>query len=550
MKIRSISGPQEWHGRIEGGPGGGVVPGRRKHCSRARTHASASTGDIVRQATVSVVGSMCAAALQFGCGLPGDAHAGLPPHDVTTMYQFDQQVKSAFDSLPSLPESFEEIKTPDVPKYTRLRLKNGVRLILLEDHEVPLVRGIVSMKGGDRLAPASNPALSNLSASIQRAGGSVSHPEEEFDEMLELLSAQIEGGSGSEAVTFGFSCLKGDENRVIGLVSEIVRDPNLSESKLRLNKLQLINALAHKNDSPQSVPLREIEKLIYGKDSVYIVEPTEDQIVQTTMDDMREWIQNSENPNSTVIGVVGDFDTKKMTRTLQDYFQDWQSHATHTAVVPNPGIPDQTDVAGNVYVIDSPGLRQSTVAVAEPGIALEDPDEIDLGVLSELLNSFGGSLFDRIRSKEGLAYSVSAGWATTPIDHPGLFIATAQTERPAALLKSLFTTLDMTTTMVPSQDEFNRAQEQSLNSFVFSFASLQNQLRRAVIFETFGIDENYLYKYMDKVKTATPQSVQAAAARHLHPNKMTVVIIGDAKSIVPDIKRQFPDRHVINYPLE
>ncbi|WPT12854.1 LOW QUALITY PROTEIN: zinc protease-like protein y4wB [Picochlorum sp. SENEW3] len=548
MKIRSVSGPREWHGRQEGAMSGRVVvPGRALHCSRAQTPASASTGDIVRQATVSVVGSMLA--LQLGCGVSSDAHAGPPPPEVTTMYQFDQRVKSAFDSLPSLPESFAGIKTPDAPTYTRLRLKNGVRLILLEDHEVPLVRGIVSIKGGDRLAPASNPALSTLSASIQRSGGSVSHPEEEFDEILESMSAQIEGGSGSEAVTFGFSCLKGDASRVVGLVSEM--DPHLSESKLRLNKLQLINALAHKNDSPQNVPLREIEKLIYGKDSVYIAEPTEDQIVQTTMDDMRAWIQKHENPKATVIGIVGDFNTKRMTRTLQDYFQDWKSDASNdTVVVPNPGIPDQTDVAGNVYVIDSPGLRQSTVAVAEPGIALKDPDEIDLGILSELLNSFGGSLFDRIRSKEGLAYSVSAGWASTPIDHPGLFLATAQTERPAPLLKSLFTTLDMATTMIPSEEEFSRAQEQTLNSFVFSFASLQNQLRRAVIFETFGIDENYIYEYMDKVKTATPQSVQAAAARHLHPKQMTVMIIGDAKSIVPDIKRQFPDRNVIMYPLE
>eukprot|EP00889_Picochlorum_renovo_P006872 jgi/Picre1/33902/NNA_001381.t1 len=355
MKIRSVSGPR--HGRQEGAMSGRVVvPGRALHFSRAQTPASASTGDIVRQAAVSVVGSLLA--LQLGCG---DAHAAPPPPEVTTMYQFDQRVKSAFDRLPSLPESFSEIKTPDAPTYTRLRLKNGVRLILLEDHEVPLVRGIVSIKGGDRLAPASNPALSTLSASIQRSGGSVSHPEEEFDEILESMSAQIEGGSGSEAVTFGFSCLKGDESRVVGLVSEMVQDPHLSESKLRLNKLQLINALAHKNDSPQNVPLREIEKLIYGKDSVYIAEPTEDQIVQTTMDDMRAWIQKHENPKATIIGIVGDFNTKRMTRTLQDYFQDWKSDASNdTVVVPNPGIPDQTDVAGNVYIIDSPGLRQST----------------------------------------------------------------------------------------------------------------------------------------------------------------------------------------------
>ena len=81
---------------------------------------------------------------------------------------------------------------------------------------------------------------------------------------------------------------------------------------LELRKIQALNALEHRNDNPQSIPLREIEKVIYGKDSVYVAEPTKQQISATSLNDIEQWIYKLEDPENTVVGIVGDFKTNDM----------------------------------------------------------------------------------------------------------------------------------------------------------------------------------------------------------------------------------------------
>lgn len=492
-----------------------------------------------------------------------DLISGLKQVVVNQDQKYEERVMERFESLPPLPGEFPDLKSTPKPMFYKTRLNsNNMKIILLEDHEVPMIRGFISIKGGSRMAPSSNPALASLSMSVQRAGGSTIHPGEEFDAILENLSARIEAAFGSDALYIGFSCLSDDASTVLGLVSELLQHPNVSmgtdytERMLELRKIQALNALEHRNDNPQSIPLREIEKVIYGKDSVYVAEPTKQQISATSLNDIEQWISKLEDPENTVVGIVGDFKTNDMEGLVKESFKGWSSSRMkneHGTIlhVPNPGIPDQTNIRGNIYVIDRPNLKQSTVVLAKPGIGLGDPDEIELGVFGQIINSFGGSLFDTIRSKQGLAYSVGAGLESTPVDHKGLFVATAETDKPVTLVKSLFETLEMAVSTVPSDEEFSRAQQEALNSFVFSIASLQDQLQRTVIYETFEIPENRLYEYVDKVKATTPRKVQAAAARLLNKpyDSMVTMIIGDAGSIIPDLSKAFPDNMIVPYVL-
>ena len=175
--------------------------------------------------------------------------------------------------------------------------------------------------------------------------------------------------------------------------------------------------------------------------------------------------------------------------------------------------------------------------MAEVGIQMMDEDEVALDVLSGILNNFGGKLFDELRTSQGLAYSVSGGWASAPIDHPGLFIASAETVQPAALLFALRQALTEAATVAPTVEQVERAREESLNSFIFGFSSTVAQLRRAVAFQLFGLPQDYLFTYRDKLSAVTAEDILAAAGRHLHPDKMVTVVVGDAKSIRPQIEK-------------
>lgn len=445
--------------------------------------------------------------------------------------------------LPPLPTEFPTLPLLRPARFERFTLSNGLRVIMLEDHEAPLVRGFMVMRGGERASPADKIGLGTVATAVQRSGGSVAHPENVLDEELDELSASIEGGAGPETSTLGFSCLTEDVTRVMSLFGEVLTSPAVPDAKVELVKRQALNAVAHRNDNPTAIPSREAAKLIYGAGSPYAREPTVGQLQTVTKSDIKSWLKTWQRPDTAVLGIVGDFTARDMKSLVQTTFASWNcdhdSDAGQTQPpppLPTPPLPNSENIAGRVFLVDVPGSTQTSVAVVEQGIRYGDPDEVALDVLGDLLNSFGGRLFDEIRSREGLAYSVAAGWQSAPLDHEGLFIATSQTAQPAPLLVALHEVFQDVIAAEPSLEEFKRAQEESVNSFVFQFSSNLVQLRRAAGLELFGLPEDYVIQYRKKLEAVTPSDVRDAAARHLHPNRQVTVLVGDATTVKPAVE--------------
>jgi zinc protease len=308
--------------------------------------------------------------------------------------------------------------------------------------------------------------------------------------------------------------------------------------KVELFRSQALNSLAHKDDSLGAIPGRAVGKLIYGADSLWAREPTLAQMASLTRDDVATWLAEWERPDAAVLGVLGDFDSSEMRALLQRELGAWAPPpgAGPPRVLPATPLPDQAAAAGRVFLVDRPGATQAAVAVGEVGIQMMDPDECALDVLGDVLNGFGGALFDQIRSREGLAYSVSGGWESAPPDHPGLFIAAAETARPAELLVALRRALAGAAAAPPASEDLARAKESSVNSFVFGFASNAAQLRRTATFELLGIPQDYPFTYQRRMAAVTAADVQAAAARRLHPERQVTVVAGDARTVRPALE--------------
>ncbi|MEW5306139.1 MAG: hypothetical protein WDW36_008628 [Sanguina aurantia] len=435
--------------------------------------------------------------------------------------------------LPPIPTTFEPLPELTLPVFTRVVLPNGMRVLLLQDREVPLVRGELLMRGGQYASPADKIGIATLSASVQRAGGSIAHPAPAVNERLEQLAASIEAGAGPQAVSVGFQCLVPDFPEVLGLFSEIVRTPQLDNKELQFFKAQVKNSISHQYDSSGAVSRRQLQQLVYGKDSLYARQPTEAQVEALRLSDVADFISEWERPDTAVLGMVGDFELQPMLEQLTAAFGDWApaegQPATARIIVPPFDLPPQSG-AGRVYLVDRPGSTQASVAMAEPGVSLTDPAMFPLEVLGSVFNSFGGQLFDQIRSRQGLAYSVSGGW-DSPIDHQGLFVAGGETSSPAQFLTALKSVLTQATLQPPAQEELDTAKAETLNSFVFNFSSLPAQMQRILSYELLDLPQDYLFRYIDGIKDVSTAGVLEAATQHLHPELQTTVITADAKAV-------------------
>ena len=141
-----------------------------------------------------------------------------------------------------------------------------------------------------------------------------------------------------------------------------------------------------------------------------------------------------------------------------------------------------------------------------------------------------------MRSRSGLAYSVSGGW-DAPITHQGLFVAFAETARPADAITGIQAVLtDLTERELPGE-VVERKKQERLNSFVFRFASKAAQLQRVVVYDILGLPKDYLQVYQEGVQRVCAADVLAAARRHLHTDAQMIVVVADAAEVRPQLRR-------------
>ena len=426
-------------------------------------------------------------------------------------------------TFPPLPE----IK---LPAYSRFQLQNGMVVYLMEDHELPLVSGTALVRTGDRLEPADRVGLAELMGTVQRSGGTTTHSADEINEFLEQRAAAIETGVGETSGSASFSALTENLPDVFGLFAEILRAPAFPDDKLTLAKTQIKGGIARRNDDPGSITGREFRKLIYGNASPYartVEYATIDPISRT---DLVQFHQQYYVPNNLLLGIVGDFDSKAMRSQIEAKFADWQSSKNQPRSLPKVA---QAQIGG-VFFVNQPQLTQSNIQMGHLGGVVSSPDYPALSVMNQVLNGFGGRLFNQIRSRQGLSYSVYGSWQPK-YDYPGVFVAGGQTRSEATVpfIQSLQAEIKKIRTAAIAPAELKYAQDLVLNSFIFNFQNPSQTLSRLLRNEYFGYPSDFIFRYRKAVEATTIADVQRVAQTYLKPESLVTLVVGNEAAIQP-----------------
>ena len=373
---------------------------------------------------------------------------------------------------PPLPTKFPPLRSFSLPRVERAVLSNGLRVFYVSDAPAagigggsrgsggigtPTARGALLMRGGQR---AASPAgVATLATTVQRAGGSLQHPAPALDERLDDLAAAVEAGAAPDASVVSFECLSEDAAEVLAVVGELVRSPALPADRLSLAKAQVVSALRHRDDSPGTAPAREAARMIYGRGSVFSRNPTVEQVTAIRREDLESYLRTWQRPDAAVLTLVGDFGSppsgggaaaaagrisgggavagastpspspppsfsapasssaaaRAAFAAAERALGGWRvadGQPADPPPIPTSPLADESTWKGKTFLIDRPGLPQASVAMALPGVRLDDEDAPALDLLGGSLNSFGGRLFDGLRTERGLAYTVAARFDT------------------------------------------------------------------------------------------------------------------------------------------
>lgn len=442
--------------------------------------------------------------------------------------------------LPATAETarhYTELKFPPVPEvrfpdYTRYQLDNGIIVYLVEDHELPLVQGTALFRTGDRLEPANKVGLAEIMGEVMRTGGTRTHSADQLNQLLEQQAAAVETGVSTTSGSATFDALSEDLPQVFSLFAEVIREPVFAQDKIDLAKTQRRGGIARRNDDPDEIASREFQKLVYGNTSPYARTLEYATLNNINREDIVKFYQQYFRPSNMILGVIGDFDRKAMRSLIQSKFGNWQP-----AKAQQPKLPTVSQAkVGGVFLVNQPQLTQSYVQMGHLGGQLSNPDHAALSVLNEVLGGFGRRLFNQVRSRQGLAYSVYGFWSPQ-YDYPGVFVAGGQTrsETTVPFIKSVLQEIEQLRTQPVSQAELTSAKDTVLNSFVFNFADPKQSLARLMRYEYYGYPRDFIFQYRRGVEATTVADLQRVAQKHLKPEDIVTLVVGNAAAIRPPL---------------
>ena len=460
--------------------------------------------------------------------------------------------------IPDRPEdlSFPGLKyDAPVAKQYRTTLKNGMVAYLVPDLSLPLVNVSVLLRLGPDQDPAGKEGAGDLMMDLLTTGGAGDLSAEQLEDRLATLGADLSSGMGGGrrgmmgmgGVRTGpaeswvtLNLLAKDLDAGLALLIDCLQSPAFQDDRLQLAKDRAVQRMKERNDDTRGIEGREWGLLMDGPDHWSNRWTTEASVGGLTRDDLTALHRAHVGPENFLVAVSGNFDKGAMKKALEQAFADWPWQAQRPGA---PAAPAAAPPAG-WFAVDK-DVNQARVSFGLPAIDRYDPDWYAALVMNDILGGggFSSRLVNRIRSDEGLAYSVRSSLAGG-VYYPEEWRVAFQTKvrSTAFAVQIALTEIDRIRNEKVSDDELALAKASFIESLPAGFetaGSIAGALALEELTGRYQKDPEYYREYAARINAVTVDDVQRVARRLLDPDKMTFLVVGDVdEALLGDPKHE------------
>jgi zinc protease len=420
-------------------------------------------------------------------------------------------------------------RAPQPVAFKRYQLPNGLKLLLAENHEAPVVAGTAFVRTGSVFDPPGREGLATLTAALLRGGGSGQRTPDQLDTELDNLGAAIDTNVTETLATVSFSTLKRAAAPTLAMFRDVLTAPAFRSERVDLGKGGLFNLIARRNDDPRQVLIREFLRSVYGKDSPVVRRPEYGTVMPIQRTDVERFYRRYFFPANTTLMVAGDFDAETMRGALEALFTDWK------AVQPAaPEFPAVTGGAGGgAFLASKPDARQSHFAFGRIGATFRDPDAAALDMATTIL-AIGPS--SRVARRHTAAEQSIQELRAESL--PGLFLPgaslvlgvtmTGATEETVAMAMD---ELQKLRAAEPTEEEVRVARELVWNRVSAGLDKASRAATMAATAEYYGYPADYLQQYLKSVAAVTKADVWRVAKERLDPATFTLTVVSRLRAL-------------------
>jgi zinc protease len=410
------------------------------------------------------------------------------------------------------------------PPYRMKTLSNGLQVIAVSHHEQPAVSLRLIVRAGGAQEPATKPGVAYMAASLLDQG-TTTKTAEQIATTIDSIGGAIGAGSTSDLSFINAAVMKDSLGLALDLVSDLARHPAFAGDELDRQRQQILSGLKVSYDDPDYLAGVVFDRLVYGFHPYGRPDSgTTESIAALTREDLVAFHSRWFGANNAILAIVGDVTPDEAFDGAERAFGSWGR-----VELPQTKVEELPPPARRVVIIDRPGAVQTEIRAGNISLPRRHADYLALDIAMKILGGEGGNRLHRVlRSERGLTYGASADLHA--FRESGDIVAETDTrsETTAEALRLLVEEIVKLQKQRVQSRELSDAQEYLTGSFPLTIetpSAIALQVLNAVFY---GLDLNELQTYRERVNQVTVDDIQRVAQQYLHPDRLDIVLVGDA----------------------
>jgi len=425
----------------------------------------------------------------------------------------------------------------NLPPMQKTTLSNGLKVVVAERHTAPVVNFSLLVNSGYAADPSGAPGTASFEQRMLEEG-TTTRDSLKIGEELESLSANFNAGTNLDWATAGLNTLKVNMDKALDIYADLILHPAFPQKEFERLQKDRLAQIKREKVQPQSMALRIVPTLLYGKGHPYAVPftgtGTEESVNKMTRADLVKFHDTWYRPNNATLLVVGDTTLAEVKPKLEKLFASWKPGDVprkNIGTVPQPA----KDV---VYLIDRPGSGQSVIFGAQLAPPRNDPDAVPMQIVNDV---FGGTFSSRInmnlREDKHWSYGVFSTLQSAVGQRPYMSVSPVQTDKTKESISELVKEYTNLVGAKPiSADELRDAQTNSTLGLPGSFETVGQLAGAYTTILEYNLPEDYYNTYTQKVMGMTPDSANALARKMVQPDHLIWVVVGDMSKVEAGIR--------------
>lgn len=424
----------------------------------------------------------------------------------------------------------EPLKAPDVrfPPYEIRTLTNGLQMVVVVHNEQPVVNLRLLLRAGASQDPKGKPGVAAFTAQLLEQG-TRSRSSQEISDTIDSIGGGLAVGASSDLSFVNILVMKDSLDLAFDLLSDIARNPAFAPQEIERQRQQILSAMQVSYEDPTFVANVVFDRLVYGFHPYGLPQNgTPESLVNLTQKDLQQFHQVYYVPNNAILAVVGDVTVDEAVRAAERALGDWPRKEIPAATPISP--PDPTR---RLIVVDKPGAVQTAIRVGHVSLPRAHADFLALDVAVKILGGEGGNRIGGVlRTERSLTYSASAEIVGRQLSGDLMAMTDTRSDATPEALRLMVEEIARLQRERVTERELEGAQAYLAGNFPLTIETPNDIAAQVLEAMLFGLDLRDLETHRERINAVTVNDIQRVARLNLAPDRLSIVLVGDASTFV------------------